>query len=318
MLIMRLCEVNLQVSKKASETAGTADPAAVGRAVPTPSSTLSVPRQRALKRTDEPFTDLVELLARLRAPGSGCPWDVEQTFETIAPYTIEEAYEVADAIERGDMRDLKTELGDLLFQSVFHARMAEEQGAFTFRDVVEGLIIKMESRHPHVFGDGGIETAAQQTLAWETMKAGERASGARSGNASALDGVALALPALMRAEKLTKRAARVGFDWPSPGPVLEKLDEEIGELKEAIEAPQVDAAHVAEELGDMLFVVANLCRKLNVDPEIALRDANAKFVRRFGGMEALARARGVAFGDLSLDEQEALWVEVKTGERDRI
>lgn len=210
-----------------------------------------------------------------------------------------------------------------MFQSLFHARMAEELGAFSIYDVIQGLLDKMVSRHPHVFGDGAVETSGQQVVAWEVMKAAERAaklSTGAVGNAvsqpvSALDGVALALPALMRAEKLTKRAGRVGFDWPAPGPVLDKLDEEIGELKEAIAAPVHDQAHIEEELGDMLFVVANLCRKLSVDPEVALRGANAKFIRRFTGMEALARSRGVEFGSLTLDQQEALWVEVKKIER---
>jgi MazG family protein len=273
-------------------------------------------------------------MTRLRTPGSGCPWDLEQTFATIAPYTIEEAYEVADAIERNDMAELKGELGDLMFQSLFHARMAEELGAFSIYDVIESLLGKMVSRHPHVFGgefEARIETADQQTSAWETMKAAERAAklstrpstdastGLSTAPVSALDGVALGLPALMRAEKLTKRAGRVGFDWPSAGPVLDKLDEEIGELKEAVAAPDRDTsagrAHIEEELGDMLFVVANLCRKLAVDPEVALRGANAKFIRRFHGMEALARSRGVDFASLSLDQQEALWVEVKIAER---
>jgi MazG family protein len=277
------------------------------------------PSPRALSPSGDPFKDLVELMARLRTPGAGCPWDLEQTFQTIAPYTIEEAYEVADAIERNDMAELKSELGDLMFQSLFHARMAEELGAFSIFDVMQGLLDKMVSRHPHVFGDGAVETSGQQTVAWEAMKAAERAAklstGAVGNPVSALDGVALALPALMRAEKLTKRAGRVGFDWPAPGPVLDKLDEEIGELKEAIAAPVRDPAHVEEELGDMLFVVANLCRKLEVDPEVALRGANAKFIRRFSGMEALARARGVEFGSLTLAEQEALWAEVKAAER---
>ena len=270
---------------------------------------------RSLPRTGEPFRDLVALMARLRTPGTGCPWDVEQTFETIAPYTIEEAYEVADAIQRRDMGDLKGELGDLLFQSVFHARMAEEAGAFDIDGVIHSLVDKMIARHPHVFGDAAIDSAEAQTGAWEVMKAAERAQKAKDGPVSALDGVALGLPALMRAEKLTKRAGRVGFDWPSPEPVLDKLHEEIGELKEAIAKPQRDQAHVAEELGDMLFVVANLCRKLSVDPEEALRAANAKFVKRFSGMEELARSRGIDFASLSLDEQEALWVEVKAAER---
>lgn len=267
----------------------------------------------AFQRSGDDFADLVELMARLRTPGSGCPWDLEQTFATIAPYTIEEAYEVADAIERRDMADLKSELGDLLFQSVFHARMAEEQGAFDIRDVVRGLVDKMVARHPHVFGAAPqVASAGDQVYAWETVKAQERLA---RGEASALDGVALALPALLRAEKLTKRAARVGFDWPSAEPVLDKLAEEIGELKEAIAAPEPDQAHVEEELGDMLFVVANLCRKLKVDPEAALRGANAKFVRRFTAMEALARGRGQDFAGLTLDQQEELWTEVKKIER---
>jgi MazG family protein len=270
---------------------------------------------RSLPSSGEPFRDLVALMARLRTPGTGCPWDIEQTFETIAPYTIEEAYEVADAIQRRDMGELKSELGDLLFQSVFHARMAEEAGHFDIDDVVRGLVAKMVDRHPHVFGDASIDSAEAQTGAWEVMKAAERAQKAKDGPGSALDGVAVALPALMRAEKLTKRAGRVGFDWPSPEPVLDKLQEEIGELKEAIAEPKPDQAHIAEELGDMLFVVANLCRKLGVDPEEALRGANAKFVKRFAGMEELARSRGQDFASLSLDEQEDLWIAVKVAER---
>ncbi|MDP3492017.1 MAG: nucleoside triphosphate pyrophosphohydrolase [Hyphomonadaceae bacterium] len=263
----------------------------------------------------EPLPRLLAVMAWLRDRQHGCPWDIDQTFRTIAPYTIEEAYEVADAIQRKDMGELKGELGDLLFQSVFHARMAEEAGHFTIDDVVRGLVDKMVDRHPHVFGDKVIHSADAQTGAWEVMKAAERARKAKDGPASALDGVALALPALMRAEKLAKRAGRVGFDWPSAGPVLEKLQEEIGELEEAIAAPVKDQAHIAEELGDMLFVVANLCRKLSVDPEEALRNANAKFVKRFSGMEELARIRGQDFASLSLDEQEALWTDVKKAER---
>jgi len=270
---------------------------------------------RSLPSSGDPFRDLVALMARLRTPGTGCPWDIEQTFETIAPYTIEEAYEVADAIQRRDMGELKSELGDLLFQSVFHARMAEEAGHFDIDDVVRGLVAKMVDRHPHVFGEASIDSAEAQTGAWEVMKAAERAQKAKDGPGSALDGVALALPALMRAEKLTKRAGRVGFDWPSPEPVLEKLQEEIGELKEAIAEPKPDQAHIAEELGDILFVVANLCRKLGVDPEEALRGANAKFVKRFAGMEELAGSRGQDFASLSLDEQEDLWIAVKVAER---
>ncbi len=269
----------------------------------------------SLPSSGEPWRDLVELMARLRTPGTGCPWDLEQTFATIAPYTIEEAYEVADAIERQDMGELKGELGDLLFQSVFHARMAEEAGHFDIDDVVRGLVTKMVDRHPHVFGTERIASAEAQVGAWETMKAAERAKKAAGTEPSALDGVALGLPALMRAEKLAKRAARVGFDWPAPGPVFEKLQEEIGELEEAIAAPVLDQAHVAEELGDILFVAANLCRKLQVDPEEALRAANSKFGKRFRAMETMAKARGQDFAKLTLDEQEALWVAVKVVER---
>jgi MazG family protein len=269
----------------------------------------------SLPSSSDPWTDLVELMARLRDPATGCPWDLEQTFATIAPYTIEEAYEVADAIERQDMGELKGELGDLLFQSVFHARMAEEAGHFDINDVVRGLVTKMVDRHPHVFGTERIANAEAQVDAWETMKAAERAKKAAGAEPSALDGVALGLPALMRAEKLAKRAARVGFDWPAPGPVFEKLQEEIGELEEAIAAPVLEQTHVAEELGDILFVVANLCRKLSVDPEEALRAANSKFGKRFRAMEAMAKTRGQDFAKLTLDEQEALWIAVKIVER---
>jgi MazG family protein len=269
----------------------------------------------SLPSSGEPWRDLVALMARLRDPEGGCPWDLEQTFATIAPYTIEEAYEVADAIERQDMGELKGELGDLLFQSVFHARMAEEAGHFDIDDVLRTLVDKMVERHPHVFGTARIDSADAQVGAWETMKAAERARKAAGATPSALDGVALGLPALMRAEKLAKRAARVGFDWPSPEPVIHKLHEEIGELEDAMNAPAPDQAHVAEELGDILFVVANLCRKLSVDPEVALRNANSKFGKRFRAMEALAQARGQDFASLSLDEQEELWLAVKKTER---
>jgi MazG family protein len=255
-------------------------------------------------------------MAQLRTPVSGCPWDLEQTFETIAPYTIEEAYEVADAIERRDMTSLREELGDLLFQSVFHARMAEEAGAFTIEDVVRTLVEKMVERHPHVFGPSSdkaavIRDAADQTSAWEVMKAAERAKkqAGLTGRPSALDGVALALPALMRAEKLTRRAARVGFDWPDAEQVLDKLDEEVGELREAMASK--DQAHIEEEVGDLLFVCANLCRKLGVDAEVALRKANAKFEKRFACMEELSAQDGDAFERLSLDQQEALWARAK-------
>jgi MazG family protein len=252
---------------------------------------------------------VLDVMARLRDRERGCPWDVEQTFRTIAPYTIEEAYEVADAIQRDDLNALKEELGDLLFQVAFHARMAEEQGAFDFADVAQALADKMIERHPHVFADAGDgRTAEQQTLAWETMKADKRAAA----GGSLLDDVAMALPALMRAEKLTKRAARINFDWPSSAEVLEKLDEELAELK-AAEAGG-DQEHVAEEMGDILFVMANLARKLKVDPEEALRRANAKFVRRFQYIERKLAEAGRT-GPQPLDEMEALWLEAKRAEK---
>lgn len=256
-------------------------------------------------------------MRRLRTPDSGCPWDLEQTFATIAPYTIEEAYEVADAIERRDFADLRLELGDLLFQSVFHAQIAADEGLFDIDDVVRGIVDKMISRHPHVFGDAEIGSAADQTVAWEEMKDDERAlRGAESDeHPSALDDVANALPALMRAQKLTKRAARAGFDWPSHHEVIEKLHEELGELLEAADPKSGAPDNVAEELGDILFVCANLCRKLGVDAENALRSGNRKFERRFRAMEILALENGTVFKELSLDQQEALWQKVKATER---
>ena len=225
---------------------------------------------------------LLEIMRRLRDPQTGCPWDIEQDFATIAPYTIEEAYEVADAIERAAWDELKGELGDLLFQSVFHAQMAEEKGLFSFQDVADTMSDKMVARHPHVFGDQSRDKSAeQQTQDWETIKAAEREARARGG---VLDDVALNLPALMRAEKLQKRAARVGFDWPEIGQVVDKIAEEARELAEARESLPQDK--IAEEMGDLLFVMANLARHLKVDAETALRDANAKFVRRFHFIEA--------------------------------
>ncbi len=253
---------------------------------------------------------VLDVMARLRDREHGCPWDVEQTFRTIAPYTIEEAYEVADAIERDDMPALKEELGDLLFQVAFHARMAEEQGAFDFADVAQALADKMIERHPHVFSEAGDgRTAEQQTVAWETLKAEKRAA---KGVTSLLDDVAMALPALQRAEKLTKRAARINFDWPSSNEVLEKLEEELAELKEA--EASGDQEHIAEEMGDILFVMANLARKLKVDPEDALRRANAKFTRRFQYIETKLAESGRT-GPQPLDDMEALWLEAKRAER---
>lgn len=269
---------------------------------------------RATKDTASPaaaaLEDVLEVMRRLRDPKDGCPWDVEQTFATIAPYTIEEAYEVADAIERKAMSDLKEELGDLLFQVVFHARIAEEQGAFDFADVAAGLAAKMTARHPHVFGAADVRTSEEQTRAWEDQKAAER--GAKRANAGVLDDVALNLPALLRAEKLTKRAARIGFDWPDASAVLEKLDEELGELAEA--RGHADADAMADEMGDVLFVMANLARKIGVDPEDALRRANAKFTRRFQHIEARLRADGKT-GVQPLEDLEALWVDAKRIER---
>jgi nucleoside triphosphate diphosphatase len=252
---------------------------------------------------------LLGIMARLRDPVQGCPWDREQDFATIAPYTIEEAYEVADAIDRGDMAALKDELGDLLFQVVFHARMAEEMGLFGFDDVAEAIADKMERRHPHVFGDVKIASVTAQNEAWEAHKAAERhASG---GAESVLDGVALALPALLRAAKISRRAARIGFDWPDPHAVIPKLAEEIAELEAELDQG-ADPAVVEEEMGDLLFAAANLARKLEIEPETALRRATVKFERRFRQVEALAAQRGIG---RDLDALEGLWQEVKKNEK---
>jgi len=265
----------------------------------------------------EAFARLLAIMARLRDPASGCPWDLEQDFASIAPYTVEEAYEVADAVKRGAIHDLREELGDLVFQVAFHSQMASESGAFTARDVAETIAEKMLRRHPHVFAVADNRDAKSQTHAWESMKAAERARKAQevAEPPSALDGVALALPALMRAEKLQKRAARAGFDWTEPGQILAKLREEAGEVDEALSGGS--RAEIDEEIGDLLFVVANLSRRLETDPEVALRAANDKFERRFRAMEALARAQGECFETLSPDAQEALWERVKTAEKRR-
>ena len=255
---------------------------------------------------------LLGVMAALRNRDGGCPWDIEQTFATIAPYTIEEAYEVADAIERGDMPSLKEELGDLLFQVVFHAQIAQEQGAFTFEDVTRALSEKMIARHPHVFGNRIVETADQQTLNWEVMKQAERAAKIKD-DPSVLADIPLALPALMRAEKLAKRAARVGFDWPSLNEVFDKLDEETLEVREAV--TEGDQNHIAEEIGDMLFVVANLARKAKVDPELALRNANTKFERRFRWIETELAKEGRTPDQSSLKEMDGLWNRAKDFER---
>ena len=262
-----------------------------------------------------PIDRLNTIMVRLRDPDGGCPWDVEQTFQTIAPYTLEEAYEVADAIERGDMDELKSELGDLLFQVVFHARMAEEQGLFGFDDVATAIADKLERRHPHVFGPNGpLEAAkadgAAQKARWEDIKAGERKAKAQHG---VLDDVPVGLPALARAAKLTRRAARVGFDWPSTAEVLDKLDEEVAELKAEIAAGDLDKAR--GELGDLLFVMANLARKLGVEPEDALRGTNAKFVRRFAFIEAELAKDGRTPEQSDLAEMDRLWDAAKAAER---
>ncbi len=259
------------------------------------------------------FIKLIDIMSKLRTPETGCPWDIEQNYSTIAPYTIEEAYEVADAIERGDMADLKEELGDLLFQVVFHSQMAAEDGTFDIADVTNGIADKMVRRHPHVFESPDDRSATEQTRAWERIKAEERASKASDVNPSALDGVALSLPALLRAEKLQSRAARVGFDWTEAEPIFDKLAEETQEVRDAIKSGIRD--DIEDELGDLLFVAANLSRRLDVDPELALRRANAKFERRFRAMEAEALADGVIFSDLPLDEQEAYWQRVKRVEK---
>ena len=260
---------------------------------------------------------LLDVMARLRDPDGGCPWDLEQNFATIAPYTIEEAYEVADAIVQNDMNELREELGDLLLQVVFHSQMAAEEGHFTFEDVANSIVSKMIVRHPHVFGDGDAKTTDGVNQTWEKIKAAERAQKAETKGQqrhSALDGVASALPALMRAEKLTKRAARVGFDWPSTDEVFDKLHEEIGELQaELTDTPDQD--RIEDELGDMLFVMANLSRKLGVDPEVALRRANHKFTRRFHFIENELARDGRSAGQSDLEEMDALWNVAKKAER---
>ena len=258
-----------------------------------------------------PIDRLIQIMERLRDPDGGCPWDVAQTFATIAPYTIEEAYEVADAIERGDLDDLKGELGDLLFQVVFHARMAEEAGLFAFDDVANVMADKLERRHPHVFGDEAAKPDAVSPKArWEDIKAGERVARAQHG---VLDDVPVGLPALARAAKLTKRAGRVGFDWPSTDEVFDKLHEEVAELRAEIAAGDLDKAR--EEMGDLLFVVANLARKLEVEPEDALRGANAKFIRRFAFIEAELAKDGRTPDHSDLTEMDALWNAAKAAER---
>jgi ATP diphosphatase len=260
---------------------------------------------------------LIEIMAALRTPGSGCPWDLEQTFRTIAPYTLEEAYEVADAIARGNLADLKDELGDLLLQVVYHARMAEEQGAFDFGDVVEAVTAKLVRRHPHVFAHADGRTAEAVKGLWERIKAQERAEAkAKLGEAvqvGALAGVPVNLPALTRALKLQDKAGHVGFDWNDPRAVLAKIREEADEIEAELDGP--DRSKAAAEVGDLLFAVVNLARHLAADPEDILRQTNLKFERRFGSIERALAARGKAPKDATLAEMDALWDEAKAAER---
>jgi MazG family protein len=275
---------------------------------PVPNPPLNDPREK----DQHPLFTLIDIMAKLRDPDGGCPWDLEQTFATVAPYTVEEAYEVADAIERGDLSDLKEELGDLLLQVVFHSRMAEEQGAFDLAGVASAINDKMVRRHPHVFGDHAYEDQDAQTAGWEALKAQERQAKAKGG---VLDDVPAGLPAMTRAVKLTKRAARVGFDWPSTDEVLDKLAEEVAELK--VEIAAGDKAKAREELGDLLFVVANLARKLDIEPEDALRATNAKFVRRFSFIEAELAKDGRTPDQSDLAEMDGLWDAAKAARRSR-
>ena len=254
-----------------------------------------------------PMDRLIAVMKALRTPETGCPWDLEQTFSTIAPYTIEEAYEVADAIERQDTDDLKKELGDLLFQVVFHSQMASEENLFSFTDVADAISEKMINRHPHVFSDGDVVDSDAQTIAWEEMKAKERAQKAET--SGALDDVARTLPAMIRSQKLQKRAARVGFDWPEARDVMEKVDEELDEVKQALTSGNKD--HLHEEIGDLMFVLVNLCRKTGAEAEDVLKSANDKFTDRFAKMEMLARESGKIFAELPLQEQEKLWQQSK-------
>lgn len=263
-----------------------------------------------MTETQTPLQRLRTIMKQLRDPDTGCPWDVAQSFETIAPYTIEEAYEVDDAIRRGDMDELKNELGDLLLQVVFHSRMAEEAGLFDLDGVANAISDKMIRRHPHVFGDKSYADADAQTLDWENLKAAERKK--KTGSDGLLDDVPLALPGLKRAQKLQKRAATVGFDWPDPDRVLEKVDEELAEVREAIALK--DSDKIEDEIGDLLFVCTNLARKTKVDGEAALRRANAKFERRFRYIESTLKAQNRNIRETGLEDMEALWIEAKSRE----
>ena len=296
------------------------------------SSTSTKPPKSHAAEPNKTITDLLAVMAALRTPLTGCPWDLEQTFATIAPYTIEEAYEVADAIARADTADLQDELGDLLLQVVFHARMAQEAGDFAFDDVVDGITRKLLRRHPHVFGDAAVRNATGVKGLWDRVKAQEKAAKAarRANNnaspspaptpSSLLDEVPVGLPALTRAVKLQSKAAKVGFDWPDLTPVLAKVREELGELEQAIAAN--DATHIEEEFGDLLFVLANVARWVEIDPEAAGRGANAKFQRRFARIEAWLAEDGRTPDQSNLEEMDRLWdrakAEQRTGHRDHM
>jgi len=290
--------------------------------------TILICKNRSALMTNKPdISDLLGIMARLRDPNGGCPWDVQQTFASIAPYTIEEAYEVADAIDRGDFDDLRDELGDLLLQVVFHARMAEEAGHFAFADVVAAICEKMERRHPHVFAGTTVESVEAQTREWDQHKRRERETraenpGGKDTDTSALAGIPRGLPEWQRALKLQKRAATIGFDWPDVGPVFDKLHEELDEVRAELRARDGGAAdassnheRIEDEIGDVLFVCANLARHAKVDTGAALRRANAKFERRFRRMEQFATDDGVALSALSLDAQDACWNRVKAEEK---
>jgi nucleoside triphosphate diphosphatase len=279
-------------------------------------------RYTSLMQPSRDIATLLDIMARLRDPETGCPWDIKQSFETIKPYTIEEAYEVADAIERGDRDDLCDELGDLLLQVVFHARMAEEEQSFDFGEVVRAITAKMIRRHPHIFADRAASDAAAVKVNWDEIKAAEQAAKAQNRAARGLpetdregllDGVPRALPALTEGLKLQQKASRMGFDWADPEPVLDKIEEEIAELREALAGGRAEA--VKDEIGDLIFAMANLARQLGVDPEQALRNTNGKFRRRFGHIERTLDAEGVPLAEAGLERMEALWQKAKQIER---
>ncbi len=279
-------------------------------------SPITRPMTSAQPPAQKTIEDLLEIMAALRTPVTGCPWDLEQSFATIAPYTIEEAYEVADAIERGDTCHLKEELGDLLLQVVYHARMAEEEGSFAFADVVDAICQKMVRRHPHVFGDEKVRASVELKGLWERIKAQEKSERSSGDDAAAsiLDAVPVTLPALSRAVKLQDKAAKAGFDWPEVIPVIEKVREELRELENEIGGEDSDFAKVGEEYGDLLFALANLARHLKLDPETAMRSANAKFARRFQRVESLLAETGRKPDDASLAEMDAAWEQAKDEE----